>query len=108
DGYGSGLSFALPKSDPALSSCPQFGEVQVYRGGHHLGTHILIRPQDKGTSGSVPYQPVGLGWYLTKARIGPARRPGLLTKAWKAGYREGSIPAAPPDLYLSAATAEHG
>src|SRR5690606_6980361 len=96
DGSGSGLSFALPKSDPALSSCPQFGEVQVYRGGHHLGTHILIRPQDKGTSGSVPYQAVGLGWYRTKARIGPARRPGLLTKAWKAGYREGSIPAAPP------------
>src|SRR5690606_5104106 len=108
DGSGSGLSFALPKSDPALASCPQFGEVQVYRGGHHLGTHILIRPQDKGTSGSVPYQAVGLGWYLTKRRIGPARRPGLLTKAWRAGYREGSIPAAPPKWERIAEPAQVG
>src|SRR5690606_14682139 len=29
-------------------------------------------------------------------RIGPAVRPGLLPKAWRAGFREGSIPPEPP------------
>ena len=97
DGTGTGCTFSIPRTDTAaLAALPQFGEIAVKRGGHHLDAYVLIRPERQGTAEAVNYQALGLGWYLTTRRVGPAVRPQLLPKNWVAGFREGSIPAAPP------------
>src|SRR5690606_9412848 len=94
---GSGTAFTVPdEATDAHTALRQYRELQVARGGHHLGTYVLLNPEDVGTEGSVSWQAAGLGHYLTKRRIGPAVRPGLLPKQWRAGFREGSIPPAPP------------
>ena len=97
DGSGTGTAFAVPRNETdALAALPQFGEIQVSRGGHHLDTYVLLRPQDHGTAADIPYQALGLGWWLTKRRIGPPVRTQLLPKKWRAGYRAESIPAEAP------------
>lgn len=97
DGSGSGTTFTMPRSSKLLAFLPQFGEVQLYRGGHHLDTFMLLRPEEDSTQGVLTYRAVGLGWHLKKRRIGPDRRPGLLRKStWRGGYRAGSIPAKAP------------
>ena len=106
DGSGSGAAFSISRTANALPHVQQFREVQVYRGGHHFDTFVMLRPTEDSGSGTIDVQAAGLGWYFTKRRIGPPVRPELLTNpdfeqgmtGWRRGYRAGSIPAAPPEV----------
>ena len=110
DGSASGTSFTVPLSDTKAGRwLRQFREIHIERGGHHLDTFVAMRPQERGSHGFNTWQAVGLSWYFTKRRIGPAVRPELLRNAsfergstayWHAGNREGSIPDAPPRMRI--------
>ena len=105
DGSATGTAFTLPaRSMP--DHLRQFREVQVHRAGHHLTTCVLLRPEHKATGGVASWLGVGLGWYLTKRRVGPAVRPELLVNpsfergltGWRPGWSKPSIPAKPPKV----------